>query len=84
MQSVFTVQGEGEFPMPSFEIGVGFSGVPGQVVIELAKLTFSEPNGDPIPEGPKRREMRARMVMPASHARAIASAVLSAATQARA
>lgn len=75
MFATFNVAGDGEFPQPSFEIGIGFNGVPGTVILELGKTEYPD-------EGPRTVPLM-RAVLQASHARAIASALLSAATEAK-
>ncbi len=73
MKSVFSVRGDndGSIPSPSFNISVCFNGVPDTVILEVHR-TDSEMH---LP--------LMRAVLKASHARAIASALLSAATETR-
>lgn len=78
MKSVFSVGGDGEFPQPSYEISIQFNGVPDTVVIEINRTVFE---GYP---SVSKQECVMRAPLKANHARAIASALLSAATEVRA
>lgn len=88
MKAVFSFSGEGEFPnAPVFDLKVCFNGLPGTVVLELDRVEFqgfSGSTGDPNSEERKVTTPVLRAPLKASEARAIASAILSAATEARA
>lgn len=86
MKATFDVAGDGEFPQPSFEIAICFNGVPGTVILEINKMCgggYSGESGNPVSTVSKRLENVMRAPLKASHARAIASALLSAATEVR-
>ena len=90
--------GNGQAPVSGYEIRIGFNGVPGKVALEVAKIishgsVILEIDGreigravagdDPVTEERRRTETVCRTVIDASYARAIASAMLSAATESR-
>ena len=77
MKSVFSVGGDGEFPQPSYDIVVCFNGVPDTVILEVIQTTFDAP-GEPTTTCSM---CLMRTALKSSHARAIASALLSAATE---
>jgi hypothetical protein len=77
MKAVFSVGGDGEFPQPSYDIVVCFNGIPDTVILEVVQTTFDAP-GEPTTTGTK---CLMRTALRGSHARAIASALLSAATE---
>lgn len=79
MKAVFSVGGDGPFPQPSFDIVVCFNGVPGDVILEVIQTTHDAP-GEPTTTT---HVPLMRTALKASHARAIASALLSAATEVR-
>ncbi len=69
---------------PSFDISVCFNGVPGTVILEIQRIDFegySGGSGDPVTTRTTRQVPVMRAALKASHARAIASALLSAATE---
>ena len=84
MKSTFNVSGEhhGDGPNDkSFEIVVCFNGVPDTVILEVQEITGWSGASDE-PSYPN-KVTRMRAPLKASHARAIASALLSAATEVR-
>jgi hypothetical protein len=87
MKATFSVgDGSGSFVSPLYEIGVCFNGEPGKVVLEVDQIVFngySGASGDPVTTQKKQSESVMRTVLKHSEARAIASALLSAATEAR-
>ena len=87
MKAVFSVAGDGEFPQPSYDIGVMFNGLPGIVVLEVTQTTsagYSGASEQPVTTLERKYNNVLRTQLKASEARAIASAILSAATEAKA
>lgn len=77
MKSTFHVNGDREFPdNTTYELTVCFNGVPDTVILEVERTRFSET----VPSVPT-HETVVRAVLKASEARAVASAILSAATE---
>ena len=87
MKAVFTVAGDGnDLNTPNFEIGIGFNGVPGKVLLEVRRIDFQGFSGSgdsPTSEERRVTTPACRAVLESSHARAIASALLSAATESK-
>ena len=88
MRAVFAVSGDGngQAPVSGYEIRIGFNGVPGKVALEVAKIIsngFTGSSDNPVTEERRQTETVCRTVIDASYARAIASAMLSAATESR-
>lgn len=87
MNATFSMAGDGQFPnSPSYELCICFNGVPGTVVLEINRFDFQGFSGSS--ESPQTEERRVtrqvcRALLQSSHARAIASAMLSAATEAK-
>jgi hypothetical protein len=87
MKATFVVGGDGQFPQPSYDIAVCFNGVPDTVVLEIHRNEFEGFSGsgdNPVTTVNKQQTCVMRTALKASHARAIASALLSAATEVRA
>jgi hypothetical protein len=94
MKSVFSVGGD---PLdgsqqtapglsPHFDISVCFNGVPDTVILEVHRNDFegySGESGNPVTTRTTKQVPLMRAALKASHARAIASALLSAATEVR-
>ncbi len=87
MKAVFSVGGDGEFPQPSYDIGVMFNGMPGTVVLEVNEMVtapgYSGESGNPVTTVRSQHKCVLRTLLKASEARALASAILSAATEAQ-
>lgn len=87
MKAVFSVRGDGlDMSTPSYNIGIGFNGVPNTVILEIDRVQFEGYSGsgdDPVTQHRQDTVNVCRAVLAGSHARAIASALLSAATEVR-
>ncbi len=88
MKAVFTVGSDNDHinQQSHFEIAILFNGMPEKVVLEVTRIHqqgFSGESDNPITREQKNTELVMRTVLEASHARAISSALLSAATEAR-
>lgn len=87
MKAVFSVGGDGDGNIPqqkNYDIGVMFNGLPGTVILEINETTFegySGESGNLETRVEKRQKCVMRSALKASEARAIASALLSAATE---
>jgi hypothetical protein len=89
--AVFSVAGEEDaglhpnFPhSASFDLIICFNGVPDTVILEIKETTWeghSGESGNPETQSVKRQKTIMRAPLKASHARAFASALLSAATE---
>jgi hypothetical protein len=86
MKSTFSVAGDGPFPAPSYDLIICFNGVPKTVVLEITRVHdvgYSGGSGRAVTEERRTVESVCRVALAASHARAIASALLGAATDAQ-
>lgn len=85
MKAVFSVAGDQPFPdTTNYDITVCFNGLPGVVILEVHEITFEGFSGEgdnPETSHTKKSVCVMRASLQASHARAIASALLSAATE---
>ncbi len=66
----------------SYDIAILFNGMPGKVVLEITRQSYTEFKNGAGPGEQHASECVMRTVLEASHARAISSALLSAATEA--
>lgn len=82
MKSVFSIANDSKFPAPTYELVVCFNGVPRTVVLEVHEITGW--SGDSSGNSRAETKLHLRSCLKASEARAIASAILSAATESQA
>lgn len=83
MKSVFSISGDddGSVPAHGYDLTICFNGMPGTVVLEVSQTTYPASTSTSV--GGSMTATIMRSILKASHARAIASALLSAATEVR-
>lgn len=88
MKATFSLVEDGTgIPRPCYDLAICFNGVPDTVVLEITRTDsegYSGSSDDPITTVTKRQARVMRAAIKGSHARAIASALLSAATEVKA